>query len=405
MEGLEIKQTNHNLREFALNNLTKVILPYWLKNGPDKKNGGLIGEIDDLNQPIFQAPKGLILNSRVLWTFAASYKLLKDEQLLLFAHDVYSYIEEKFYDSQHGGFYWLLDYSGNPLDLKKQTYAQAFTLYGLSEYYDASGNQEALSMAESLFLLMESKCLDNRFGGYHEAFTREWKPIEDMRLSQKDVNADKTMNTHLHVLEAYSNLYKVWKDPRLKLAIKYLLSVFERYFINKKDFHLNLFCDTQWRPLSSKISYGHDIEASWLLQESAEIIEDKRLIGKFRTLAVQMTNAAMKGLSSSGSMFYEADRANPSAIEEESEWWVQAEALVGFYNAYQVSADVTFLKAALKMSTYIDEKVVNKNYGEWHNRVSAQGNPINGLPLVGFWKCPYHNTRMCLEILSRTVEN
>jgi cellobiose epimerase len=389
------------LVDFAQTNLNSVILPYWLKHGPDKEFGGLIGEIDSDNNRVADAPKGLILNSRVVWTLSASYKLIKDPALHIMASEIYQYLMEKFYDSGHQGFYWSLNQQGNPLETKKQTYAQAFTMYGLSEYYAAFGDKAALQTAIDLFHLMETHCLDKIHGGYYEAFTRNWSPIDDMRLSAKDMNVEKTMNTHLHVLEAYTSLYRVWKDASLEKALKSLLEVFDKYFVNHEDYHLNLFFDTQWNNMSSQISYGHDIEASWLMHESAVELEDQELIRKFEHIAVAMAHASREGLTREGSLIYEWHRGGKGEKDDELEWWAQAEAIVGFYNAWQISRDPVFLVDSIRLSKYISDHFINKEHGEWHFRVSANGVPIKKHPIAGFWKCPYHNARMCLELINR----
>jgi cellobiose epimerase len=400
----QIDLYHKSLSNFAKHNLNKIILPYWLEYSPDKLHGGLIGEIDNNNNVVMDAPRGLILNSRVLWTYSACYKLLKEERLLERAKSTFEYLIQKFYDPQHQGFYWSLDAKGNALDSKKQTYAQAFTMYGLSEYYSVSSDPLALKMAIDLFHLMEKNCLDTLYGGYFEAFTREWKPIEDMRLSQKDMNVEKTMNTHLHVIEAYTCLHRVWKDKTLENAIRSLLDVFDQYFVNKKDYHLNLFFDTQWNLMSDQISYGHDIEASWLLHESAVELGDKKLEGVFEEIAVRMADAAMEGIIEQGSLIHEWHRGGDGEKDDEIEWWAQAEAVVGFFNAYEISKDTRFLITAHNLCEFIAKYIVNKEFGEWHYRVSKEGVPNNTYPIAGFWKCPYHNARMCLEIITRSEE-
>jgi len=390
-----------HLRSFALNELKNNIIPYWIKHSPDNSNGGFIGEISSSNQPVPNAPKGLILNSRILWTLSACYKRLQDDRLKTLADRAYEYLLERFLDRDNQGFFWSLDAAGNPLDTKKQTYAQAFTIYGLSEYFSISGNPVARDMAVGLFYLMEEKCLDRKRGGYEEAFTLDWKPMDDMRLSDKDMNEAKTMNTHLHVLEAYVNLYRVWDHKDLDLAIRGLLDVFVKHFVNHNDNHLNLFFDSDWNIKSDIISYGHDIEASWLMYEAAEVLGDKDLMNLFAGIATRMANVSMEGLVESGAMIHEWHRGGKGEKDEELEWWTQAEAVVGFYNAYQLSDDSRFLEAAYRMSEVIAKYIVNKEHGEWYYRVTPNGEPIDTYPNVGFWKCPYHNGRACMELTER----
>ncbi len=399
---ISVEAMKRSLATFSSKELKENIIPYWIRNGPDTVRGGFWGEIDNQNQPIAQAPKGLILNSRILWTFSACYKHLKDDNVLAIANRAYEYLMGRFIDTEHQGFFWSVDANGLPLDTKKQTYAQAFTIYGLSEYYSATGNPVAKDMAVSLYYLLERHCFDTTQGGYYEAFSRGWLPLDDMRLSDKDMNVAKTMNTHLHVLEAYVNLYRVWEHDDLRTSLVKLLDVLATRFVNPNDWHLNLFFDAEWNSKSDIISYGHDIEASWLMYEAAEVLGIPKLLEQFRAIALAMADASMEGLNPDGSMIYEWHRGGHGPKDEELEWWAQAEAIVGYYNAFQLTADVKYLEAADRLRVYIEEKVINRHYGEWHFRISKEGEPIPCHPIAGFWKCPYHNARMCLEIIHRT---
>ncbi len=248
--------------------LTQNILPFWIDKMQDAEYGGFYGRIDGNDRLHKNANKGSVLNARILWTFSAAYRILKDEEYLDVATRAYDYIKQYFLDKKFGGVYWELDYKGNPANTKKQVYAQGFALYGFSEYYRATGNQEALDLAIELFHLIE-KYKDKKYGGYFEAFTREWQPIEDMRLSEKDANEKKSMNTHLHILEPYTNLLRVWDNEELKKAQRELILIFSDKILNNNTFHQELFFGEDWAVRSSAISYGHDIEASWLLYEAA----------------------------------------------------------------------------------------------------------------------------------------
>ncbi|KAA6328080.1 hypothetical protein EZS27_022985, partial [termite gut metagenome] len=318
-----------------------------------------------------------------------------ETKYLAIAERAFAYIIDCFVDKIYGGVYWELDYKGQPVNTKKQTYAQGFALYGFSEFYRATGNEKALKLAKEFFFLLE-KCHDNELGGYLEAYTRDWEPIEDMRLSDKDANEKKTMNTHLHVLEPYTNLYRIWKDERLEKAQRRLIHLFAEQILDKQNHHLNLFFDEQWKLKSTAISYGHDIEASWLLYEAAEVLGDEKLIGKIKRVSLQIADAASEGLQPDGSMIYEKDGNH---VDADNHWWVQAETVVGYMYAYQISGDVAYKEKSKRTWQYIQEKIVDKENGEWFWSRKADGSINYADDKAGFWKCPYHNSRMCMEIM------
>ena len=247
---------------------------------------------------------------------------------------------------------------------------------------------------------MIEKCHDNEFGGYLEAYTRDWKPIEDMRLSEKDANEKKTMNTHLHVLEPYTNLCRIWKDEQLEKAQKRLINVFIEKILDEKTKHLNLFFDEQWNVKSSAVSYGHDIEASWLLLEAAEVLGDKELLGKIKTISLDIANASAEGLDADGSMFYEKEGNH---IDRERHWWVQAEAVVGFMYAYKNSQNILYKEKAARIWEYIQNQIIDQGNGEWHWSRLPDKTVNNKDDKAGFWKCPYHNGRMCMEMIEHFI--
>ena len=284
--------------------LVENILPYWINKAQDTENGGFYGKIDGSDAVHYNANKGAVLNARILWTFSAAYRILKNPAYLLMAERAFDYIVNFFIDTVYGGVFWELDAKGRPVNRKKQVYAQGFAIYGFSEYYRATGNQKALELAREFFFLIEEKCCDKNLGGYFEAFTENWEPIEDMRLSDKDANEKKTMNTHLHILEPYTNLYRVWNDARLKNAQEKLICVFTKHIVNNETHHLNLFFDENWNVKSSAVSYGHDIEASWLLFEAAQVLGNDELIGEVKNLSLKIADAASEGLEPDGSMVY-----------------------------------------------------------------------------------------------------
>jgi mannobiose 2-epimerase len=396
MGDLSIQQ----LLKLELGDELKHILDYWMLNTVDEVNGGFFGKIDNENHVEIEAPKGSVLNARILWSFSAAYNQFKNEAYLPVAQRAYNYILAHFIDSEYGGVYWSVTFDGKPLDTKKQVYAIAFTIYGLSEYYLTGGDEKAKQQAIELYKLLVIKAYDSEQTGYYEAFTQNWQPMDDLRLSSKDANEKKTMNTHLHILEAYGNLYKIWPDEGLKEQIITLLGNFTGQIIDSKTNRLNLFFDEDWNVKPNVISYGHDIEASWLLLEAAEIIEDGKLVAKLKEVSVNMAAQAMEGLDADGALFYEFEPEHNHLINEKH-WWVQAEAIVGFYNAWQISGKEEFLQAAVNAWNFIKNNILNEPYGEWYWGINGDGSLVKGEDKVGIWKCPYHNSRACMEILKR----
>ena len=375
------------------------ILRYWATQVPDPKHGGFYGQLNNDNEPNPLAPKGSVLNARILWTFAAAYGHRHDPAHLAVARRAYDYLAAHFLDPEHGGVYWTVDYLGQPLDTKKQLYALAFSLYGLAEYYRASGEAAALSHAQALFRTIEARSFDAQRGGYFEAFARDWQPLADLRLSAKDANAQKTMNTHLHILEAYTTLYQVWPDPALRQQLKALLLDFATRFLDPHTQHLTLFFDENWRPQPDALSFGHDVEAAWLLLEAAEALGEPALLSHFRQVAVRLARAAAEGLAPDGSLRYEL--APDGHWDADRHWWVQAEAVVGFYNAYQVSGDSQFRDLSEGAWRFIQQHLLDQARGEWYWGVRPDYSVMPGQDKAGLWKCPYHNGRACLEMLRR----
>ena len=384
------------MKAAAMEELTHNILPYWMKNMPDQDGGGFYGQINGRDNVVPGAPKGGILNARILWSFSAAYLKLRDPLYLEMARRAHDYIYRYFFDEKHGGTYWSLKSNGEPLDTKKQIYSQAFFIYALSTYHLASGERESLDRAIELFRLIEEHSFDRERGGYFEAFTREWGEIADLRLSEKDANEKKTMNTHLHVLEAYTTLYMVWPDPELRQQLAMLIKVFSERIVDPQTSHLNLFFDEEWNCRSTIVSYGHDIEASWLLCEAAEALGEAESVSG---LALRIASAAHEGLAGDGSLFYEKDDA-AGHFDRDRHWWVQSEAVVGFLNAWQLSGDTGWLELASDALDYISHNISDPVNGEWYCSIRDDGSVNLEDDKAGFWKCPYHNTRMCLEVLA-----
>ncbi len=395
----------------AREELTSNIMPWWIRRMTDNERGGFYGQIDGHGNVVHDAPKGGILNARILWSFSAAYLRLRDPILMETATRARDYIFSHFFDAKHGGTFWSLSSDGNPLDTKKQIYSQAFFIYALSTYHLASGDRESLDRAIGLFRLIEQHSFDREHGGYLEAFTREWGEIADLRLSAKDANEKKTMNTHLHILEAYTSLYRVWPDNELRKQLAGLVRDFAERIVDPETSHLNLFFDEEWNRRSAIVSYGHDIEASWLLCEAASVPgEPERVKGGdeneffgvqgINGTALRIASAATEGLAEDGSLFYEKDDA-AGHFDRDRHWWVQAEAVVGFLNAWQLSGDASWLAMASEAFDYIRKNLVDHENGEWFWSIRADGTVNLDDDKAGFWKCPYHNTRMCLEILDR----
>lgn len=379
------------------------ILPFWMNKMEDNEQGGFYGEITGNDELRPEASKGAILNARILWTFSAAYRLLKKPEYLKTATRAKRYLIDRFYDPEYGGIYWELDYKGNPLDTKKQIYAIGFAIYGLSEYARATGDAEALEYAQRLFEVIEQHSFDPVQNGYLEALTRDWQPIEDMRLSDKDENEKKTMNTHLHILEPYTNLYRVWKDERLERQLRNLIDVFITRILDPQTGHLNLFFEEDWTNKYRIYSYGHDIEASWLIHEAALVLGDETVLKRIEPLIVRIAQAADEGLNPDGSMIYE-NFLDKQKIDRELHWWVQAENVVGHINLYQHFGDESALDIAVRCWEFIKAKLIDHEQGEWHWSILPDGTVNRKDDKAGFWKCPYHNGRMCMEVIERFGE-
>lgn len=383
--------------------LQKNILRFWLDNMVDQEHGGFYGRIDGHEHLHADAEKGAILNARILWAFSAAYRVLGDKTYLEAASRAKHYIIDYFIDPEYGGVYWSLDCNGKPLDTKKQFYAIGFAIYGMSEYARATGDAEALKVAIDLYRCIEEHALDHEYNGYIEAMTRDWQPIADMRLSELDANYPKSQNTHLHIIEPYTNLYRVWKSDELKASLHNLIDIFTDRILNPETHHLDLFFDMDWKRGAGALeSYGHDIECSWLIHEAALVLGDAEVLKKVEPIVEMVAKASEKGLNADGSMVHEAN-LDTGYVDSDLHWWVQAEAVVGFFNIYQYFGDESALQKAQHCWTYIKENLIDNENGEWHWSRRKDGTLNLDDDKAGFWKCPYHNSRMCLEIIERSV--
>lgn len=391
------------LRAAAERELLGDILPYWAAHAVDEEQGGFFGAVDIAGRPDPAAGKGGVLNARILWTFSAAFRRYPDTTYRELADRAYTYLLAHFWDTEFGGLYWGVDHLGAPANLRKQTYGQAFGIYGLAEYLRATGTSEALDRAVELFELIEEHAFDPKAGGYWEARGRDWRPIPDIRLSNSDMNVPFSMNTHLHLLEAYTALAQVWTNPSVRARLRLLLEVFLDWIVDARTAHQILFFDEQWCSQSERISYGHDIETSWLICEAAHTLGEPELRRRAEQLAVRMADAVLaEGFDREfGGVYNDLDDGRLNTVKD---WWPQAEAVVGFLNAYRLSGHQEHLDAALKTWQFIDRFVVDHEGGEWYTRVSRRGAPDPAEAKVDFWKCPYHNTRSMLEVVERTQQ-
>lgn len=376
------------------------ITDFWLANTLDERRGGFIGQMDSVGRIDAGAGKGSILNARILWTFSAAYRHTGEAARLAAATRAFEYLLAHFIDNEYGGIYWLVDADGQPLNPRKQIYALAFAIYGLSEYYRATQNPQALAASQALFAWIETHSYDPQHGGYFEAFGRTGEPLADPRLSDKDRPAPKTMNTHLHVLEAYANLYRCWPDARLAQRLRGLLETFLTHILDAEAGHLRLFFAADWTPVADLVSYGHDIEAAWLLREAAQVLGDAPLLAQVEAAGQRLAVTAAAALLPDGSLPHELDRAT-NHLDRHREWWVSAEAMVGFFDAYELTGDAAHLHRSHQAWRFAQRHLLDHAHGEWRWGVHDDYHPMQDQDKVGFWKCPYHNTRACLEVLHR----
>ena len=378
--------------------LLEGIIPFW-KGLRDNEYGGYYGWVDyDLNVDK-QAVKGCILNSRIMWFFSNAYTLLKDESLLDEAKHGFAFMKEHCMDKVNGGIFWSLKYDGQPEETLKHTYNQAFAIYALSSYYEATKDEEALSMAKELFALIEEKCTDSE--GYMEAFDKEFNIIDNDKLSENGVMADKTMNTLLHVFEAYTELYRVAKLPEVKEKLMWIMDVFADKVYNPELHRQEVFFDAHWNCILDLHSYGHDIETAWLIDRGVEVLGEKKYEDKMTPITKDLTAQIYKVAFNGSSLANECEKG---VVNTHRIWWVQAETVVGFLNGYKMNHDKPeYLEAAQNTWKFIKDYVIDKRSGsEWFWEVDEEGKPYPDRPIVEPWKCPYHNGRMCLEVIKRS---
>jgi mannobiose 2-epimerase len=387
------------LKREVSDNLTQNLLPYWSGKMVDHVNGGFFGRISGTDQVFPNEDKGGILNARILWTYSSAYRVLKDTSYLRLAMRAKNYIMDHFIDREFGGAYRSVKATGEPADTRKQTYTQSFFIYGLSEYYRATGDAEALNAAKEIFRCFEKYAHDKESNGYFEVFSRDWKRTRDRLIGEKSDSDEKTMNTSIHIMEAYTNLYRAWPDRIMAERLRNMVELFLDKIVDKKSFHLICFLDKNWNSTSTIDSYGHDIESSWLVYEAAALLKDPVLLSRVKEASIKIANAAAEGIQADGSMIDEKDYASGSVRTGRS-WWPQAETIVGYMNAYGLTGNVKYLDYSVNNWNYTKNHFVDNRNGGWYPSVNEAGIAGRG-DKGGFWTCPYHNGRMCLEIIER----
>ena len=398
-----------DLHSRARAELTQDILPFWVRYAFDPVHEGLSGVVTNDLRRFDDVPRHVVLCARILWTFAAASRMEARPEWLETGRRAFGLLTGPFWDGRHGGVYWSLEADGRVHSDRKQIYAQAFAIYGLAEWHAATGDPVALARARTLFELVERHAAEPRFGGYLEARSGAWEELDDLRLSEKDLNAPKSMNTLLHLLEAFTTLLRVWPDAGLRSRLQALLEVMLDHVVAAKPYtHCQLFFDLEWNSLSPVISYGHDIEASWLLWDAAEALGEARLLTRTKAVALDMAAGVLgHGRDADGSIFYEGDQTR--VVKTDKHWWPQAEAVVGFLNAHALGGDAGYREAALRTWQFIENHVIDRVHGEWFAELDRAGRPLPDYPQhdgsckVGPWKCPYHNARSCLEVMRRVA--
>lgn len=390
-----------NLKELKKqfeNELTDNILNYWVKEVYDTKRNTFFGRITNSGEKFPDAPLSAVFTTRILWTFSAAYHHYPTAIYKKMADEAFRILIETFWDNENGGIYWSVFPDGKVQDSKKQFYAEAFFIYALSEYYIAFKNEKAKQLAISMFILMEKHAFDAEFGGYIEAKTSEWKDTDDQKLSPKDINVKKSMNTHLHILEAYTNLYRIYKEEQSEKQLEHLIRIFLDKILNRKTGHLILFFDKDWTVRSEIDSYGHDIEFTWLLMEAAEVLGKKEVLEEVEHAIQKTVEMTIKeGLAKHGGMYYEKEGNH---LQEQFDWWPQAEAVVGFFNAWQLTKREIYLEQMQKSWSFIQQHIIDNKRGEWFWGVNSKLEVLPQDKLNG-WKAPYHNGRMCMEMIRR----
>ncbi|MDO3387554.1 AGE family epimerase/isomerase [Gilvimarinus sp. SDUM040013] len=373
------------------------IARWWLRYGIDNTFGGFAAEISQDNRINNSAPKGLVLNARILWFFSEAAHYTGNPEYRAGAERAFAYIQRYFFDAQAGGYFWSLNPDGSVCDDKKQVYAQAFVIYALAAYVEMCGDQSALEAAMQCFALIEQHCVDREGEGYLEAYTRHWGVIDDVRLSEKDLNYPKTMNTHLHVVEAYTKLYQVHRTVEVGLALAYGIDLIDKYMINRDSFHLRMFMGANWNDHSPEFTYGHDIECAWLLYKALVSLDDKDRIERLLPDILALARTCQREALDEFGAVLDGEVKATGKVHRDRVWWVQAEAMVGFLYAWKLSQDESYLRNAQMLWSFIQQYQLDHEHGEWNWHCSLDEIDEDRDYKVGFWKGPYHNGRAMIE--------
>jgi len=381
--------------------LTENLLPWWSKMTVDYENGGFYGRVNMRDSVLIDADKAGIMNARILWTYSAAYRITNDTSYLRLATRAKDYCLNYFIDKEFGGAYYTLNYKGEPKNTVKHVYTNSFFIYGFSEYARATGNKEALEAAKAIFELFEKYAFDEEFNGYFEDFDREWNRIHLRMLGTSNID-EKTQNTMLHLMEAYSNLYRVWQEERIEGRLKNMVELFLDKVIDPETYHLHYVMDRELNSVSEIESYGHDIEAAWLLREAALLLGDKQLLKRVEDASVKIAEAVEKAIQPDGSLIYEKNRAT-GRINENRSWWALVETIVGYFDAWEISGEEKFLDYAINCWNYTRDHLIDKTNGGWFQIVSGASpdGEVRRGDKAGHWVCPYHNGRMSMEIMER----
>lgn len=393
----------HQLKIELEKELNENILWYWMEKVYDPAGKTFYGRLNLDETPDPAANKSAVLITRILWAFSAAYRLYPKPEYKQMADEAYRLVTHYFWDVENGGLFWEITGGHQPSDTKKQFYALAFGIYACSEYYLAFDNEQARQLAVSLYMIIEAKSFNPANNGYIDVLSGDWKKISGLRLSEKEIADTMTMNTHLHILEAYTNLYRIWPDDELRLKLKNLLRLFLDKIVNRETGHFSLFFDEQWNKVGDVDSYGHDIEGTWLMYEAAELLGNPELLKEVQDIAIQMGDVVIAEAIAPGhgGLWYEKENGH---LCLEFHWWPQAEAVVGFFNLWQITSDEKYLAQAFKSWDFIKNHIVDSEKGEWFWSLDANLRP-HPIEKVNGWKCPYHNGRMCLEIINRINKN
>ena len=403
-----------HLKEQMEHNLETNILPFWREYMMDNVHGGFYGRVDAQRKPDLQSPKSVVLNCRILWTFCRTYALWGKDTDKMIADRAFDYICRYFWDETYKGVYWMVTGKGEVAEPEKRTYGQAFFLYSMAEYYRVFGNRRALELAMETFSLIE-RYLNLPGGGYRDSASRDWQKDDWVNFWVKNRTGALTLlNSNMHLFEAILTLAQVTKDPSVLQSLKQQLLFLLDTAMDWKCGHMKAAMAFDGSRLDGEINFGHDCECSYLIMEAAELLQEEKLLQKAEKAVETIINHVLgEGLDpQSGGMYYLADTQKPQ-VNRSKIWWVQAEGITAFIDRYQRTAKKIYLDAAVSIWNYVQTYMVNTEFGDWFSvgaepEISSSGQQEEDISVVftndemaGKGKCPYHNSRACLEIIKR----